>query len=104
MDCIETVLRELIKNGELLPEVKKHRAGKRYRAVTLPAVSAAKAELYQAFISSGMRKAELARRLGISKTNVDRLFNFRNSTRLEVLDAAFKALGRRLVISVDAAA
>src|ERR1035441_7502094 len=47
--------------------------GSQYRFVRLSALQGAKAELYMAFLASGMRKAELARRLGIPKTNVDRL-------------------------------
>ena len=40
--------------------------------IELPAMAALKTELYIAFQASGMRKAELARRLGIPKTTVDR--------------------------------
>jgi antitoxin HicB len=103
VDCIETVLGDLIKKGESLP-VAKRRRGKNYRAIKLPALSEAKTELYRQFLASGVRKSELARRLGISKTNVDRLFDFKHSSRLELLDAAFAALGKRLIIGVDAAA
>jgi antitoxin HicB len=102
VDCIETVLGELIKKGE--PLLAKKRRGKNYRAIKLPALSEAKTELYRQFLASGVRKAELARRLGISKTNIDRLFDFKHSSRLELLDAAFAALGKRLTIGVDAAA
>jgi antitoxin HicB len=102
VDCIETVLGELIKKGE--PLLARKRRGKNYRAIKLPALSEAKTELYRQFLASGVRKAELARRLGISKTNIDRLFDFKHSSRLELLDAAFAALGKRLTIGVDAAA
>ena len=72
--------------------------------VQLPALASAKAELYRAFLASGIRKIELARRLGIPKSNVDRLFDFKHSSRLEHLDAAFAAVGRKLLIGVGEAA
>jgi hypothetical protein len=36
------------------------RRGARYRTVRLPALQAAKAELYRAFLEAGIRKVELA--------------------------------------------
>ena len=54
-----------------------------------------------AFLASGIRKAELARRLGIPKTTVDRLFNFEHHTRLDQMEAAFAALGKRLSIEIS---
>jgi antitoxin HicB len=72
--------------------------------IQLPALPAMKAELYLAFRRSGMKKVELARALGIPKTNVDRLFHFRNHTRVDQLEAAFAAVGKRLVIAVQDAA
>jgi antitoxin HicB len=99
----ETVIGELIKTGRPFPVSKRYR-GKNFRTVQLPALSTATAELYREFQASGIRKAELARRLGISKGNIERLFNFRHGSRLELLDASFSALGKRLTIGVDVAA
>jgi len=70
----------------------------------LPALASVKAELYREFLASGMRKSELARRLGISRGNIERLFDLHHSSRLEHLEAAFAALGRRLLIGVEMAA
>jgi antitoxin HicB len=103
LDAITMIINELIKRGEEVPSPSKRR-GAKYRVIRLPALATAKVELYQAFRSSGVRKAELARRLGIPKTNVDRLFNLHHSTRLEHLDAAFHAIGKRLLIQVEEAA
>lgn len=50
------------------------------------------AELYKTFRASGMRKAEPARRIGIPKSNLDRLFDLSHRSRLEQLEAAFAAL------------
>jgi antitoxin HicB len=56
--------------------------------------------LYIAFTASGIRKAELARRLGTPTTVVDRLFDFRNRTRLDRIEAVFAALGKRVAFEV----
>ena len=100
---LQTLVQEHIRKGELLPLPSKAR-GRKYRMIRLPALQDTKAELYVAFKSSGIRKAELARRLGIPKTTVDRLFDFNNRTRLDQLEAAFRVLGKRLSIEVREAA
>lgn len=78
--------------------------GRKYRMIDLPAMVAVKVELYMAFNAAGITKAELGRRLGIPKTNVDRLFDFKNHTRLDQLQAAFRALGKDLSIHISEAA
>jgi len=60
--------------------------------------------IYSAFQVSGLKKVELARRLGIPKTTVDRLFDLDNHSRLEHIEAAFAALGKRLAVEVQDAA
>ncbi len=98
-----TMIGEHIRKGEDLPRPT-HPRGRKYRMIQLPALQAVKAGLYLAFRRSKMKKVELARALGIPKTNVDRLFDFRNHSRLDQLEAAFAAVGKRLVVSVQDAA
>ena len=43
----------------------------------------------------------MPRRLGIPKTTVDRLFDPDNHSRLDQMEAAFAALGKRLSIGVE---
>lgn len=88
-----------IRNGDPLRDPKVYK-GKRYRPVHLPALAAIKVELYRAFQASGVRKAELARRMGIPKTNVDRLFDVKFKTSLTLMEAAFPAIGKRLEVAV----
>jgi antitoxin HicB len=102
-DAIRTMIRELIRQGEEIPRPSRPR-GRKYRMIRLAALDAAKAELYMAFLASGIRKAELARRLGIPKTTVDRLFDLDRHTRLDQIEAAFAALGKRLSIEISDAA
>ena len=72
--------------------------------VTLPALSAAKIELYGAMRADSVGKAELARRLGVALPHVDRLLDLRRKSRLDSLVDAFAALGRTLDIVIKRAA
>jgi antitoxin HicB len=100
---LQTLVHEHIRKGEDLPRPSKPR-GRKYRLIRLPALQGMKAELYAAFRASGMKKVEFARLLGIPKTTVDRLFDFGNRTRLDQIEAAFSALGKRLAIEIQDAA
>jgi antitoxin HicB len=71
--------------------------------VALPALSAAKLEAYRAMRAAGLNKKQLADRLGWQPSQVTRLFDGRHASRLDQIEAALKALGRRLVISTDSA-
>ena len=102
-DFLVMALGDLIKQGKDVPEVTIRR-GRKYRWIKLPALASVKVELHRELKASGLRKAELARRLGISRGNVDRLFDLHHNTRLELLEAAFTVLGRRLLIGVEKAA
>jgi antitoxin HicB len=102
-DAIRTMIREHMRNGEELPHPSKPRC-RQYHMIGFGALDAAKASLYMAFRASGMKKADLARALGISKTNVDRLFDLGNRSRIDQIEAAFAVLGKRLSIEVQDAA
>jgi antitoxin HicB len=99
VDALTMVIADYIGKGKELPAAGKHR-GRKYRVIRLPALVSAKTELYRAFLASGIRKAELARRLGISKGNIERLFDLKHHTRLDQLEAAFRAIGKRLSVEV----
>jgi hypothetical protein len=67
---------------------------------SLPALQSAKVRLYEAFRESGMRKAELARRIGVPKSNLERLFDLKHHSRLDQLEGAFHALKKRIWFEV----
>jgi len=102
-DALATMIQEHIRKGEALPAPSRPR-GRRYRLIRLPALQEIKAELYVSFRAAGIRKADWARRLGIPKTVVDRLFDFGTNTRLKQLESAFAALGKKLDVSIRDAA
>jgi antitoxin HicB len=51
----------------------------------------------------GMRKADLCRLLIAAQTKVDRLLDFQHSSKIEQVESALAALGKRLAVSVEAA-
>ena len=103
-DALVTMIAHSIRHGKPVPPPSSQPKGKKYRMIELPAMMALKTELYIAFKASGIRKAELARRLGIPKTTIDRLFDFNRHTRLDQLEAAFRVLGKRLNVEIQEAA
>ncbi len=90
-DLLTTMVQEHIRTGKKLPKPGKHH-GQKYRRIRLPASQGMKAELYLALRSSGMKRAQLARRIGISRDDVDRLLDLSRPARVEQLEAAFAAL------------
>ena len=70
--------------------------------VALPALSAAKLEAYRAMHAAGLNKTQLAERLGWEPSQVTRLFGGIHASRLDQIEAALRALGRRLVVSSEA--
>lgn len=76
----------------------------RRHSIVLPAQTALKVELYRAMLAEGLRKADLARRLKWHAPQVDRLFDIRHASRLDQIEAAFKALGREIDFEISKAA
>lgn len=102
-DLLMLTIGDYVRESKALPPPKRYR-GQKFRAVLLPALQAAKVDLYSAFIESGLKKAELARRIGIPRTHIERLFSLRHHSRLNQIEAAFAALGKRLHIEARNAA
>lgn len=66
------------------------------------ALESIKLAVYQEMMSQGVRKAELARRLGWKAPQVDRLFDLGHASRLDQLEleAAAKVLGKQIDVSL----
>ena len=65
------------------------------------ALEGAKLGVYQAMTEQGIKKSELARRLGWHMPQIDRLFDLRHASRLDQIEAAARALGRQLDVRVS---
>lgn len=72
-------------------------------AVRLPAPTAAKLEIHRAMQTAGLGEQQLAAKLGWSTAQVVRLLDGRKPARLDHIEAALQALGRRLVVASEAA-
>lgn len=101
VDALETVLAARIDDREEIPQPSAS-AGR--PCVALPALTAAKVLLYQTMADAGVRKADLARRLGWHGPQVDRLLDLDHASRLDQLEAALAALGKRLTVDLSDAA
>ena len=102
-DLLILTIGDYIREGKQLP-LPARRRGAKFRPVPLPALQSAKVDLYRAFLESGLKKAEFARRIGIPKTHIDRLFSLRHHSRLDQVEAALAALGKRLYVEARDAA
>lgn len=98
-DAIEEALAARISEGDDIPA--SDRRGP--HLVVLPALTALKVELYRLLRETGITRAELSRRLNWKRESVDRLFRLDHASRLDQLEAAFAALGRKIDIEVVAA-
>lgn len=72
---------------------------KRGQAVVELAPSiAAKVLLLNEMLRQKVRPVELARRIGTTRQEVNRLTNLRHATKIDRIDAALRALGKRLYL------
>jgi len=100
-DAIETVFIGYMADRRAIPMP---RVGSKGHFATLPALTEAKLALYTAMLASKVGKAELARRLNCHLPQIDRLLDLRHASRLDQLEAAFRALGKRLSLEIREAA
>ena len=101
VDALETALSMYVDGRRDIPRPSSSKRGK---FVTLPALTEAKLALYAAMRTAGVGKAEMARRLSWHLPQVDRLLDLMHASRLDQIEAAFRALGMQLSIEVHEAA
>lgn len=98
LDGIETTLQAYMQDRRPIPVPSGRRRGT--YGVRLPAQAVMKLGIYEALLENNQRKADLARLLGLHMPQVDRLLDLRHNTRLDQLETALNALGRRLEVRV----
>ncbi|MGB3288679.1 MAG: type II toxin-antitoxin system HicB family antitoxin [Burkholderiaceae bacterium] len=69
-------------------------------SVSLDASVTAKLLLANEMVHQGMRKADLARSLGVHPPQVDRLLDLGHSSKIEAIESALSVLGRRLDVAL----
>lgn len=102
VDAIETALASMIDDGEEIPLPDD--ATSTDPVVRLPLLTTLKLQLYWALRAAGITRAELQRRLGWHREQVDRLFRLDHASRLDQIEAAFHALGKEIEVDVREAA
>jgi antitoxin HicB len=101
-EVIEDCLAEYVSRGFRIPVPSPARRGMKLVAVS--PLAEMKIAVYTAMLEQRISKADLARRLKCHPTQVDRLLDLAHNSRLDQLSAAFRAVGKRLVIDVVDAA
>ncbi len=92
------IIASRIYHKEPIPKPSRIKAGEPF--ITLPLQTEMKIRLYEALQENGMKKAELARVLNLHRQEIDRLLDFKQSTSIGKIEAAFAALGKELKIEV----
>ncbi len=69
-------------------------------SVVLPALVTAKILLLNEMLAQGVKKAEMARRLGVHMPQIDRLLDLHHSTKLEFVEQAAAQIGKRLDVAL----
>ncbi|MDY1045481.1 type II toxin-antitoxin system HicB family antitoxin [Pseudomonas coleopterorum] len=101
VDAIETTLSIYVDQRRPIPQASAPQQGE--RIIHLPAVTVAKIVLWNTMIERDMRKADLCRLLGVHQTQGDRLVDFLHTSKMEQIETALAAMGKRLAVSVEAA-
>ncbi|WP_157968301.1 MULTISPECIES: type II toxin-antitoxin system HicB family antitoxin [Cysteiniphilum] len=68
--------------------------------ITLPVGLAAKVYLYNEWLASNLKKTDIASKIGIAPSNLDRLFNLRYRSKIEAIEQALGAFDKHLDIRV----
>ena len=102
VDALESMLMAMIEDRKDIPEPSRVKRGQ--STIKLPALTEAKIELYRQMRASQVGKAELARRLNCHLPQVDRLLDLNHGSRLDQIEQALLAVGKRLTISFEDAA
>jgi antitoxin HicB len=98
VEALEAALSFYVDARQPLPAVSKAKRGQ--KTVRPSPLECAKLGVYQAMIDLGIKKSELARRLGWHMPQIDRLFDIRHASKFEQIQAAARMLGKRIEIRV----
>ena len=96
-DALESALEFYFEDERPVPLPSKLR--KKDEFVELPVSLSAKILLLNEMIHQKVRPADLARRLAVTRQEVNRLTDLNHSTKIDVIAAALKVLGKTLEVS-----
>lgn len=105
IDALEVTLLTYAADGRDIPPASRRppSAGS-YRRIPVSATTAAKLAFIAAFRDAGTTRVALAGKLGKAETEVRRMLDPYHRTKLPAIEAGLRALGKRLVVTVEEAA
>jgi antitoxin HicB len=101
-DCLGSALAFRLANKEEIPYPSKAKRGQ--RMIPVPLWIAPKLALYWAMKERGVSNSEMARKLKVRETVIRRMLDPGHATRMEKIQVALEALGKRFLVAVDDAA
>ncbi len=101
IDCLGSSIAFAMVDKAIVPKPSRLKRGQ--KLIPVPLWIVAKLALYWAIRELGISQSELARRLNVGETVVRRMLDPNHDTRLEKIQAALEALGKRVVLAYDAA-
>jgi antitoxin HicB len=101
VDALETALSFYVEDRKPFPVPGKPARGE--RMVELSSIGMAKTALHEAMLEDGVSRAALARRLNCHLEQVARLLDMAHASKFEQLERALAAVGRKMVVTAEAA-
>tara|TARA_R110002020_G_scaffold205944_2_gene410643 strand:+ start:343 stop:771 length:429 start_codon:yes stop_codon:yes gene_type:complete len=100
-EALGFALRHYLGTGHDLPPAKA--TGPDLTAVEVTAADALKLAVIESFRASGLRKSDLAQRLGVVESEARRILDPDHPTKIRTMELALRALGKRASVAVVAA-
>jgi antitoxin HicB len=98
VDALETALDIYFDERRPVPLPSKVRKGQ--HAITLSTLASTKVMLWNEMLAQKIRKSDLAKRLDVHMPQIDRLFDLQHSSKMEFVEQAARALGKRIEVSL----
>jgi antitoxin HicB len=98
VDALETALQVYFDGRQAVPLPSAAKPDQ--RTIALPALSEAKILIWNEMFAQKLRKADLARLLGVHTPQVDRLFDLDHASKLDFVEQAAKVLGKELNVAL----
>lgn len=98
-DALLTAFQFYFEDNEKIPEPSEITGD--YIEIELPVSVVAKILMLNLFVDSKLTRSELARKMGVKKQEITRLFNLQHSTKIDTINQAIIAMGSKLSISLS---